>query len=144
MTEETTSNLTPLTPDDYVEIQQLLARYAYALDTGADNGYMYADLFAEDGTAFNVTGRDNLARLALSEPHGANVVRHFPMPAVISPSAEGATGIQYLLVIETAAHIECPSIPIIGRYEDCFVRTAIGWRFRSRTLVRAAAQNVAR
>ena len=38
-----------LTPFDYIEIQQLVAQYSYALDTGADNGYMYADLFAPDG-----------------------------------------------------------------------------------------------
>ena len=38
----------PLTPMDRVEIQQLIARYAYALDTGGRNGYDYADLFADD------------------------------------------------------------------------------------------------
>ena len=30
---------------DQIEIQQLVWKYAYALDTGADNGYAYADLF---------------------------------------------------------------------------------------------------
>ena len=32
---------------DYVEIQQLVARYAYAVDTHADNGNAYAELFAQ-------------------------------------------------------------------------------------------------
>ena len=27
-----------LTPQDYLDIQQLVARYAHAMDTGADNG----------------------------------------------------------------------------------------------------------
>jgi SnoaL-like protein len=39
-----------LTAADYIEIQQLVARYGYAVDTHADNGYAYADLFAADGT----------------------------------------------------------------------------------------------
>jgi hypothetical protein len=34
---------------DRIQIQQLIARYAYALDTGGRNGYDYADLFAPDG-----------------------------------------------------------------------------------------------
>ena len=37
------------TPLDYIEIQQLAIRYAYGLDTAADNGYMYDDVFTPDG-----------------------------------------------------------------------------------------------
>jgi hypothetical protein len=35
----------PLTAMDYVEIRQLVSRYAFAVDTGTNNGYDYADLF---------------------------------------------------------------------------------------------------
>ena len=38
-----------LTAMDYVEIRQLVNRYGFALDTGSNNGYDYADLFAADG-----------------------------------------------------------------------------------------------
>ena len=38
-----------LTALDYFEIQQLVAKYARAIDTCSNNGYDYADLFAEDG-----------------------------------------------------------------------------------------------
>ena len=38
-----------LAAQDILEIQQLVANYSYALDTAADNGYMYADLFTADG-----------------------------------------------------------------------------------------------
>jgi len=38
-----------LTALDYVEIQQLVARYAYAIDTCGDNGYDYARLYTPDG-----------------------------------------------------------------------------------------------
>lgn len=128
-----------LTPADHIEIQQLLAKYAYALDTGADDGYMYADLFTEDGTAFNVTGRDNLAKLAMAEPHGPQFVRHFPMHAVISPSADGATGTQYLLMVDVGEDGQPSSVFLGGRYEDRFVKTAQGWRFKSRTMIRSKA-----
>jgi hypothetical protein len=130
-------NTLTITPADHIEIQQLLARYAYALDTGADEGYMYADLFTEDGMAFNVTGRDNLAKLALAEPHGPDFVRHFPMHAIISPSSEGATGTQYLLMIDVGEDGLPNSIFLGGRYEDRFAKTPEGWRFKSRTLIRS-------
>ena len=39
----------PLSALDRIEIEQLAIRYAYALDSGADNGYMYADVFTPDG-----------------------------------------------------------------------------------------------
>ena len=38
-----------LTAMDYIQIKQLVNRYAFALDTGSRNGYDYADLFAPDG-----------------------------------------------------------------------------------------------
>ena len=38
-----------LTAMDYIQIKQLVNRYAFALDTGSRNGYDYADLFSPDG-----------------------------------------------------------------------------------------------
>ena len=40
---------TALTARDRIEINQLAARYAFALDTRADNGMAFADLFAPEG-----------------------------------------------------------------------------------------------
>ena len=34
-----------LTPQDYIDIQQLLARYSDAVDSCSNNGYDYADLY---------------------------------------------------------------------------------------------------
>src|SRR4030095_2143958 len=48
--QESTSPTPVLTPLDYLEIEQLVYRYGYALDTGADNGSGYADLYADDAT----------------------------------------------------------------------------------------------
>jgi hypothetical protein len=46
---KSTAKAMTLTPMDYIEIRQLVNRYAFALDTGSSNGYDYADLFAADG-----------------------------------------------------------------------------------------------
>jgi SnoaL-like protein len=43
------SPLSTLSALDYFEIQQLVAKYARAIDTCSNNGYDYADLFTADG-----------------------------------------------------------------------------------------------
>jgi hypothetical protein len=62
-----------LTALDYIEIQQLVAKYARAIDTCSNNGYDYADLFTSDGAfipSFNGKpgapdqGRDKLAEVS--------------------------------------------------------------------------------
>ena len=37
-----------LTTQDYIDIQQLVARYAYAIDNCTNSGYDYADLYAAE------------------------------------------------------------------------------------------------
>ena len=39
-----------LTPQDYIAIQQLVSKYAYAIDECTNKGYDYADLYTPDGT----------------------------------------------------------------------------------------------
>jgi len=126
-----------LTAMDYVEIRKLVAGYAYGLDGGADNGYAYADLFAPDGSVFGRTGRENIANLARREPHGPEYTRHFLTNVVIEPSPEGATGRQYLAVIDIGEDGKPTSVFLGGRYDDIYERTPQGWRFKSRTLARA-------
>src|SRR5437667_12208291 len=63
---------------DYIEIQQLVARYGYALDTGADEGTgsVYAGLWTKDaqfigpGIAHDTIGREKLGALAKLPPGG--------------------------------------------------------------------------
>ena len=61
-----TAQSTALTAMDYIEIRQLANRYAFALDTGGNNGYDYADLFSADGEFMRpyAKGREQLAALA--------------------------------------------------------------------------------
>src|SRR5215467_7779617 len=71
---KSTAKAMTLTPLDYVEIRQLVNRYAFALDTGSSNGYDYADLFAADGEFMRpyAKGREQLAALARGPMLGPN------------------------------------------------------------------------
>jgi SnoaL-like protein len=136
----TTAGLTKspsLTAMDYIEIQQLLARYGFALDTGADNGYMYADLYTPDGVFGRSKGREELAALARGGRRGPLNVRNMGSYGIIRPSPEGATGIQYAQAINFAERDKNQPTELdhFGHYEDVYVKTAEGWRFKSRTFV---------
>jgi len=81
-----------LTAMDYVEIRQLVNRYGFALDTGSNNGYDYADLFAADGEFMRpyAKGREQLAALARGPRMGPNNTVHYIMNHVIEPTPESA------------------------------------------------------
>jgi len=126
-----------LTALDYLQIQQLVARYAYALDSGADAGRMYADLFAPGGAFLEpsgerISGRDPLAALAVKNQRGPMVVRHFITNHTIEPTAEGAIGKQYLVQLAIGENGKPSEVAGAGHYEDAYVKTASGWRFSRR------------
>jgi SnoaL-like domain len=129
-----------LTPLDYIEIRQLVARYGYAVDTGADNGNMYADLFAAGGafldrTGKATTGRDALAALARRFQRGPQSPFHFLMNHVIEPTADGARGKEYLLQLQMGEPGRENEIFGGGHYEDTYQRTPNGWRFKTRQFI---------
>ncbi len=126
-----------LTAADYIEIQQLVARYGYAVDTHADNGYAYADLFTPDGVFGKTKGREALAELARAtqkERAGPAFTRHFLTNVIIYPTPDGARGSQYLMALDVSEGGKPSSIVHGGRYEDEYVKTPAGWRFKSRQL----------
>src|SRR4030095_9231870 len=91
-----------LTPSDYIEIPPLVARYAYAVDTGADNGNVYASLFAPDGAFADRMGRETkgkeaLAALARRNTRGPQAALHFILHHVIEATSDGAVGKEYLV-----------------------------------------------
>jgi hypothetical protein len=136
-----------LTAMDYIEIQQLVAKYAKFIDTCSNNGYDYADLYTADGQfipTFNgkpaaaVQGREKLAEVSGGGSRGCkNVgwirqgVRHLYPNHVITPTADGATGTVDMLMIGLGG--DPNKIQYDGHYEDVYVKTAQGWRFKSRT-----------
>jgi hypothetical protein len=135
-----------LTALDYFEIGQLVARYARAIDTCSNNGYDYADLFAPDGffapfmngqIGPKSQGREKLAEASGGGSRGCkNVgwirqgVHHIYVNHIITPTPEGATGTVDMLMIGLGG--DPNKIEHDGYYEDTYVKTAQGWRFKSR------------
>jgi len=141
---------------DYAEIEQLGRRYAYGIDTCGNNGYEYADVFTEDGVFIDnnsdagfaaggrvlAEGREALAALIGGGTRGCETPQvwtdwsHLMLNHEITPTADGATGRIYLVQLG----MEGPgSVARHGGYEDVYVRTADGWRIKSRTHVRNKA-----
>lgn len=137
-----------LTALDYVEIQQLVARYAWANDTCGNNGYDYADLYTPDGwfgasrdgkLGNKSQGREQLAIAAgggsrgcekLKRPEGLWI--HDIVNLVIQPSEDGATGKSRLVYPSLrGVSFDAEHAGHVGGYEYVFVKTANGWRFKS-------------
>ena len=151
-----------LTPMDYIEIRQLVNRYAFAADTGSNNGYDYADLFAPDGefTRPYAKGREQLAAFARGPRLGPDNTAHYIMNHVIEPTPDGAIGKAYVILLNWdiapaqatggagggAGAGPANGWDLVGRkagelgqsgghYEDVYVKTPVGWRFKKRAFI---------
>jgi hypothetical protein len=145
-----------LTALDYAQITQLINRYAYGIDTCADNGFDYANVFTPDGKFIDnnsdagfaaggrvlAQGREALAELVGGGSRGCETKlvwtdwSHLMLNHEITPSAEGAAGRIYLVQLGMNGP---GSVTRHGGYEDVYVRTPEGWRIKSRTHVRNKA-----
>ena len=133
-----------LTALDYAEIQQLNSHYPQALDTCADKGNEFADLFAPDGyyvraDGSKVVGRTNLAAMAggpaCAPPKGPLYLHHVFVNTMIEPSPEGAIGKSYFLGINLGENGKPGQIERGAKVYDVYTKTAAGWRFKSRAFV---------
>ena len=143
-----------LTAQDYAEIQQLSNRYGWAIDACTNGGYDFADLFSPDGewslseqwgvpgNRARTKGRDALASLAGGDGKGGCKdpktmlgygISHVIVNHVITPTPEGAVGKSYVLAIGVGG--DPTKIERQGGYEDVYVKTPAGWRFKSRAHV---------
>jgi len=136
-----------LTALDYIQIQQLVAKYARAIDTCSNNGYDYADLYTPDGVflpvvggkaSAGIQGREKLAEVSGGGAKGCkNVpwieqgVHHIYVNHIITPTPEGVTGTVDMMMIGLGG--DPNKIESDGYYEDVYVKTAQGWRFKQRT-----------
>jgi hypothetical protein len=141
---------------DYQEITQLINRYAYGIDTCANNGYDYADVFTPDGVFIDknsdagfkaggrvlAKGREALATLVGGGTRGCKTKllwtdwSHLMLNHEITPTPQGAKGRIYLVQMGMKGP---GTIERHGGYEDVYVRTQAGWRIQSRTHVRDKA-----
>jgi SnoaL-like domain len=119
-----------LTPTDYVEIEQLYARYNIALDSGDAEAWVAT--FTPDGTFNTSSGREGLLKFAKEwheKRNGANR-RHWNSNLRLMGTPEGAEGSVYLMLLDVSTRPA--SIALTGMYSDTLVKTADGWRFKKR------------
>ena len=118
-----------LTANDYIEIQQLYAKYAHTLDLGDAEGW--ANTFTPDGVFGESKGHAQLTAFAggfMESFDGA--ARHWNTQIVITPTANGAHGSCYLLLVDTRS--QPAGLTVAGIYQDTVVKTSNGWRFQER------------
>ncbi len=128
-----------LTAQDHVEIGQLYAQ----INHGGD--FRDADLWLSaftDDAVFTIAigpGQEIVGKEALTEwRHGSfrgqsgdSKVRHWDGPPRLTPTARGVTsGRSYLLVYDVSG--KQATISSSGYHDDVFMKTADGWRVKSR------------
>jgi len=120
-----------LSTQDYVEIQQLYARYNVAIDSG--DAEAYAATFTPDGVFNTFTGHDALVGFikAWRERLGGANRRHWNTNLLISGDGKTASGSVYLMLIDISTRP--PAIAQAATYTDSLVKTKDGWRFSKRT-----------
>jgi uncharacterized protein (TIGR02246 family) len=118
-----------LTAQDLVDIQQLYAKYNWSLDAG--DAEAYASTFTPDGTFNNNVGHDAIVKFANTFHGGMGAhVKHWNTNLMITPTADGAAGQVYLVLVDFATRP--PTIATSASYADELVKTAQGWRFKKR------------
>lgn len=127
-----------LGPQDYAEIQHLTSR----LNQGADfhDAEMWVSLWTPDGVWTPSVGPAHSGHAGLAEYRrmrreelgGRTDIRHWTNSLVITPTADGATGRLYFMMMRVNA---TPPVPTSsGHYDDVYVKTANGWRIKRRTI----------
>ena len=138
--------LRPLTTDDLLimaECTRLMNEYGLRLDTG--RGGSVAELFTEDGVYITpraeCRGRDELrAFFTLRDEMVDRVTHHVmtnPMVTVHGPdlATSHSVAIEYRSD-DASESLRSDTRPgVVGDYEDTFVRTEEGWRFKERRVL---------
>ena len=117
-----------LSTQDYIDIEQLYATYNHAIDSG--DGEAWAATFTPDGTFNKFAGHDQLVGFIQQwkeKMNGANR-RHWNTNLRIVPSKDGASASVFLMLVD----VTTKGIVATGMYNDTLVKTAAGWRFKTR------------
>jgi len=134
-----------LSADDRLGIMDLIARYAYTLDSGDLDGYV--NNFAPDGVLFEShRGQAQIreyVRMLMQQgragplPNGDVAYRHFVGSPVIDGDASRATVHSYLLWVNMGSD---PPVSSAAEYTDDVVKLDGRWVFQSRSLRRLAGR----
>src|SRR3982074_2633210 len=139
-----TSQRSRLSADDRLDIMDLIARYAYTLDSGDLDGYVHN--FAPDGVLFEQHhGQDQIREYvdmlmrqgrAGPLPSGDVAYRHFVGARVIDGTDGKAIVHSYLLWVNMGSD---PPVSSAAEYTDEVVKLDGRWFFKWRSLRRLAA-----
>jgi hypothetical protein len=134
-----------LSADDRLDIMDLIARYAYTLDSGDLDGYVRN--FAPNGVLFEQHhGQDQIREYvamlmrqgrAGPLPSGDVAYRHFVGAPVIDGDGSNATVHSYLLWVNMGSD---PPVSSAAEYTDEVVKLDGRWVFQSRSLRRLAGR----
>lgn len=130
-----------LTAADRLEIHELLARYAWSLDTGDEEGFIGCfapdaelvwDAFAEAGCWRGHAALRRFIAWFRARPESAGR-QHHVSNVIVDATPDGARARSYVLVA-----LGCGDGPhrlhVMGHYEDACTRQAQGWRLSCRVI----------
>ncbi|MGE3443129.1 MAG: nuclear transport factor 2 family protein [Acidimicrobiia bacterium] len=121
----------PLSADDIVAIQQLLAKYNHTVDANDPDGFVscFVPEGSMDSGAGPIVGHEKLKKLP---PYVArmNGARHFATNVLVEGDGDEATVKAYLAMILPDG--DGKKIASCGVYNDTVTRTASGWKFVTR------------
>jgi hypothetical protein len=127
-----------LSPQDTLEIQQLYGYYTRDVDPNSERDASW--LFTADGTfetpqGLKLSGQQQLKEfyegLRKRQSFG---IRHLNSNFLLHPTPEGARGTAYMIQVERRDSSKPIAVTIFGVYHDTFVKTAEGWKFKTRVL----------
>jgi len=121
--------MTPTRTEDLVEIQQLLAKYAVTITQGDIDGLV--SVFTPDGTysAFGETYTLNRFPVLVDAAPKGLFMTGTALVEFDDDTTDTASGTQPLCFIEHSKHDMR-----IGYYRDTYLRTADGWRLKTRAM----------
>lgn len=122
-----------LSTDDVVAIQQLVARYNFAVDDGDPDAF--AGTFTQDGefgaAGQVMRGHDELRAFVVGRA-GIAPRRHLVSSMLVDGDGDRASLRAYLQVVAMGDDGSL-QVAVQGTYDDELVRTADGWRFTRRS-----------
>ena len=140
------SSIAPLTGTDYAEIMNLYARYTQGSDF--QEPALFLSAFSDDATIVRADGSSITGMAALRKERedryrdgrtGDSGLRHRTGSQLITPTAQGATGVAYYVLLDVTTGPA--TIRFTGNYADDFVKTADGWKIQKRTINRDAPRD---
>ncbi len=120
-----------LSYEDRVGIEHLYARYNETIDNGDVDGWVAT--WTTDGDFNGFIGREGLRRFGVDYIKNGDGARrrHWLNNLAFKATPAGAEVKNYFMILDVS--VTPPKVFSTGRNVDTFVKTADGWRFKSRT-----------